>query len=495
MSSTMGYVVLLINAVLLIAIGYFARKSQITSAEDYMVAGRRVKWPLISGSIVVTWAWASTVLAAGEAAFNFGWPALWIYPVSGISLALAAPLFAKVKKTLPKGTTFIEYARLRFGDNVHKLLLVVALYVHLILLMYLGTGLGWGLGPLFGMEYWQAVVFSGVIIIIFTVLGGLWSSILTDYFQYFVMWVVLAIAFVYGVLHVGGMEALFNNLSSLGMQKGYALYTQDSFTNFFLVYLFGWITYAAADQTMWQRAYAIENPKDTYKTFMVAWVSWSLLPMVAGILGLVGLSLGVEVEVGSDILANLITAIAPKWVLIAWAFLVFNAIASSYGSVLVALSSIITTDLYKRYIKKGQNVSDKKLLSLNAKLVVILGIIGIIISLKPNSVLGIGIYLCGFLIISGLPIYLSYYIENLNKKAVFWGIFIAFIVALVLSTAVNFGWITKIGNMPIYIWQVYALILALETLIIIIGTKLSPGKKISFEELAEMQNREMQSNL
>lgn len=491
MSQITGYIVLSINAVILIAIGIFARKTQITSAEDYMVAGRRVKWPLISGSIVVTWAWASTVLAAGEAAYNYGWPAIWIYPISGLSLALAAPLFAKVKRYLPKGTTFIEYARLRFGDRVHKLLLVVAIYVHLILLMYLGTGLGWGIGPLFDISYGQAVVISGVIIIIFTVLGGLWSSILTDYFQYIVMWVVLAIAFIYGVFHVGGMDGLFNNLSNIGMQKGYAVYTQDSFINFFLVYLFGWLTYASADQTMWQRAYAIENPKDTFKTFIIAWVSWSLLPMLAGLMGLIGLSLGIETTAGSDILANLISKISPNWVLIAWAFLVFNAIASSYGSVLVAISSIITTDIYKKYISKNHNISDSKMLKLNNILVIVIGVFGILISLMPNSVLSIGIYLCGFLIISGTPIYLSYFINYLNKNAVFWGTLTAFIIALVLSTAVNFGWITKIGNFSIQIWHVYALTLITEVLIIVIGTILTPGKKVSFEELAEMQSSEL----
>jgi len=128
MSLTAGYIFLVANACFLIGIGLLARRRQVAGAEDYLVAGRRVKWPLVSGSIIVTWAWASTVLASGEAAYNFGWPAVWIYPISGISLAVTIPFFARVKAALPHGLTFPEFVRLRFGKGVHTLTTLVSLY-------------------------------------------------------------------------------------------------------------------------------------------------------------------------------------------------------------------------------------------------------------------------------------------------------------------------------------------------------------------------------
>ncbi len=488
LSPTASIIVLLVNAAFLIGIGICARRKQVDTAEDYMVAGRRVKWPLISGSIVVTWAWASTILAAGEAAYTYGWPAVWIYPISGLSLFLVAPFFKKIRQCMPHGTTFTEFVKVRFGDQVHKLLVFVALFVHIILLMYLGTGLGAGIAPIFGITYMQAVVFSCIVIIIFTVLGGLWSSILTDYFQYSIMWIVLAIVAVFAFVYIGPGE-LFDTLQSQGQETGFALYTSRSFGDLFMVYLVGWITYAAADQTMWQRAYAIEKPKDTAKCFLFAWGAWSLLPMLAGILGVVAMGLGITTSNGSDILANLIVTIAPKWVMIAWSFLVFNAIASSYGSVLVALSSIVTTDIYKSYIRKDKELSQKKMLNLTTLLVLVFGVIGMIISLKPGSIMNIGIYLSGFLIISGLPIFASYFMERLNRKCVFTGVLVAFILALVFSTAVNFGWITHIGSWNIQIWQVYVLILVSEAAISMGGSALFPGERVTFEELDAMQTK------
>lgn len=492
MGRGLGYAMLAINCAFLLLIGYFARK-QIKTADDFMVAGRRVKWPLISGSIVITWAWASTVLAAGEATYKYGWPAVWLYPISGLGLIVAAPFFAKIRKTLTGGATFTQYVKVRFGSRVHKVMVFVGLFINLILFMYLLTGLGWGYSPLFGLTYWEGVVYGGITVMIFVMLGGLWSSVMADYFQYLILWISMAIALIYGFKYIGGMGPLFDSLSKLGIQQNYAIYTKYSLYDYGLVLLFGWITYAVSDQTMWQRAYAIENPKDTKKTFVAGWVSWSLLPAMGALIALIGMSIGVEAKAGSDIMANIITVIAPDWVKIAWSFLVFNAIASTFGSVLVGTAAIIINDIYKSYFAKGKKIDDNKMIKLNKITILILGVIAILISLKPGSLLTIGIYLSGFLIVNGLPILMTYFISDMNKNSVFWAVIFAFLSNITLSTAVNFGYLTHIGSIKIELWHVYAFILLSEFLIVFIGSKVSPGEKLSFEDIGKLAEQQLRN--
>lgn len=494
MSPIAAYSVLIFNAIFLISIGYLARKKQVKNSDDYLAAGRRVKWPMISGSIVITWAYGGTLLAAAEGVYYYGWPGVWIYALSGLSLALAAPFFVRVKRALPHGTTFTEYVRLRFGDSMHKLFVICGLVINILLLVSLGSGLGAGIAPVFGLEHWQAVLFAGVIVIIFVLFGGLWSSIIADQIQYMIMWVTAAIIAIFAMKTCGGFDGLYQSLVKSCDPQSYALFTEVSFYDYALVLAIGYITYACADQCMWMRAYALESPKDTFKAIMFGWASWTTLPMVAGILGLAALSLGIVPSgAGSDLLANLISLIAPKWVMILWAFLIFNAIASTFGSVLVSLASIVSTDIIGQLRKDKPPMSERQSLNMNSALVIMFGILGIALSITPKSILWIDIFMGGFLIVAGVPIYLSLFLKNMNKKVMLAASITAFVIILFLGSAMNFGFDFKLGSFSVTLWQLYLFTMVLEGGIILIGCRFTPPTVISFEGLHELQQKEYES--
>lgn len=489
MSVTAGYVFLAANACFLIAIGLLARWRQVAGAEDYLVAGRRVRWPLISGSIIVTWAWASTVLASGEATYNFGWPAVWMYPVSGISLALTIPLFRRIKDALPHGLTFPEFVRLRFGKEVHVLTTVVTIYILFMLLFYLMIGLGWGLQPLFGLPYWQGVLIGGSIVIVYTLLGGLWSSILTDYFQYFFVWIVTALAVGFGLVRVGGVGALYDGLQKAGIDKGLALVTPDAFINYFLIIFFSWLTYAIMEQTIWQRVYALENPRHVTRALFFGWIGWSLLPMAAGLLGLVGLQQGLKLEVASDVIPRVVAALAPSWMGVLLALMIYNAIASTLGSMLVAISSIVTVDILEPYILRGKSLGERKRLSVSTWLVVLFGVAGILVSIRPTSIMYLGFYLSGLLMAVTVPIALGLLVPRSNTRSVLVAMALGFGVAVYLSAAVNYGWITHLGGHALKLWEVYAVIMLLQVVIVGLWSGFKPGEPLTIAEVGRRSAR------
>jgi SSS family solute:Na+ symporter len=375
--------------------------------------------------------------------------------------------------------------RLRFGRQVHFVTTIITVYILFMLLFYLLIGLGWGLNPIFGIPYWQGVLIGGLIVIVYTTLGGLWSSIITDYFQFFILWVVVALAIFFGVSKIGGMGQLYRDLSSMGIEKGFALSTMHSFVNYFLIILFSWITYAILDQTLWQRVYAIEREQDVKKTLFTAWVGWSLLPMAAGILGLIGLQQGLELKVASDVIPRVISLLTPAWVGVLWAILVFNAIASTMGSILVAISSIITVDVYEGWIAKGKKVEDSKRLGLTWKLVVIVGIAAIVVSIRPTSIMFLGFYLSGLLLSVTLPIAAGLLVPRSNLQSIRVAMIIGFIIALIFSAAVNYGWITRIGSLTIKLWGVYAFILVLQVLIVVIVSRVKPGPEMTIADVGK----------
>jgi Na+/proline symporter len=478
---TLGYLFLVLNGIFLIAIGITARRTQVVNSEDYEVSGRRVKWPLISGSLVVTMTWASTLLVASEAGYAFGWPTVWIYPISQVSVALMVPFWTRIRDALPRGTTFPEYVRLRFGKRVHILATLVTLSFKFLILFYLITGLGFGFAPLFGMEYWEAVVFGGIIIVAFTVLGGLWSSIMTDYFQYLILWTVVTLTFVFAIDSVGGLGAVYDNLSTQGNSYGYSILTTRSFYAYFLVYFFGWLFSHVGDQMLWQRMYAISETKDTGKAISLAFFTWCFLPAMGTLIGIIGLSAGLNPDQSSEILAFTIRAFAPEWLIIAFAFLVFNAIASTYGSMLVAFSSIITTDLYDAYI--GDLTSDQKM-KYDQYLVVGVGLTVIVLAnLIVSSILQLSLFMGAFFVVVGVPIFSSFLWPRATERAVFASMLLGFIVALVLGAPVNYGMITSIGGLEITTWKLYAIMFFGEAIVVLVGTLIDPKTGMNIEDV------------
>ncbi len=481
MSLTAGIIVLVINAAMLIGISIYANK-QVKNSDDFLVAGRSMKWPVVSGSIMVTWAWGSTVLVAAEGAVTYGWPVVWMYALSGVSLPVAAFMFKKARKVMPKGTTLTEYAGVVFGPKAHKAIVFVTLFINIILLMYLGTGLGTGLGPIFGIGYNTIIIVCIIVIIIFTMLGGVMSSIMTDNIQYIIMWIVLGIIAIYALVHSGGVDGVYERIVNADWDSGRAVYENWSFLDYGLPVLVGWLTYGIADQTMWQRAYSVDEDRHVVKAFTFGWIAWSLVPALAALIGLIATVLGTEAEYGSDVVANLLVDIAPAWLMIGWAFLMFNAIASSLGSVLVSTSAIIINDIILAFRPEKQGDSEF-IVKMNKILIVLLGIGTIILSVSGSSLLSIGIFLSGFLIVTGVPLYLSFIIKKINRASVLWAVIISFILEITLSTAVSFGWLTSIGGIPIYRWQIYVGIFILEVLIVVLGSLVKPGKEVDFEAL------------
>lgn len=470
MTPTLGYVFLVLNGLLLLFVGYRARTAQISDDEDYEVAGRRVKWPLVAGSYVVTFTWASTILVAGEAGYNFGWPAVWIYAIGGVGWVVLIPWWERIKKSLPTGTTYPEWIRLRFGRRTHLLTTLVTLVIHFIVIFYLLIGLGFGFSPLFNLPYWQAVLFGGTIIIAFTVLGGLWSSLMTDYFQYLVVWTVVTLAFVFGVDSVGGLGAVYDRLVAQDITKGYALITNDAFYNYFLVYVFGWFFYPIVDQTVWQRMYAISDVEDTGRTISIAFFTWAFLPAMGVLIGIIGAAGGIQVESASEIVATTVRAFAPDWLVIAFAFLVFNAIASTCGSILVGISSIITNDVYDSYV--GELTHEKKL-QYDQYLVVVIGAVTMVLAiLFSESILAVGIFLGSFYVVVTTPTFISFVWPRADERAVFASILVGFVVALSLGYAVNFDVINTIGGVDATIWLLYMVMFVGEALIVVGGTVL-----------------------
>ncbi|MDH5656773.1 MAG: urea transporter, partial [Spirochaetia bacterium] len=121
-----------IFSVLWIALGwYLGRNNQ--NLDDYMLAGRKVGLALGTATIMATWVTSNTTLVAPQLAYQMGIWGMIGYSLGSVGLFLFAPLSARIRKLMPNGFTSGDFIRIRYGNAVWRVFLVISIVY----------GLGW----------------------------------------------------------------------------------------------------------------------------------------------------------------------------------------------------------------------------------------------------------------------------------------------------------------------------------------------------------------
>jgi Na+/proline symporter len=137
-----------------------------------------------------------------------------------------------------------------------------------------------------------------------------------------------------------------------------------------------------ADQTFWQKVWAMK-PRNLEKTFLWAGLWFYPIPIVLGLLGLVGIAVGVSPDdlgsfgaggVGPYVISHLGL---PVFLIALYVLIICNACYSSIDGAFSALSSIVAVDVVKR---AAPQVSEKRLFAFTKASIIVAGVVGAIVA-------------------------------------------------------------------------------------------------------------------
>ncbi|MBR4223959.1 MAG: sodium/proline symporter [Oscillospiraceae bacterium] len=114
--------------------------------------------------------------------------------------------------------TIPDFFSARFRDSSRVLMALSALIILIFFVPYTASGFsacGKLFHQLFDWDYHFAMIFSAIVIIAYTSLGGFMAASFTDLIQSIVMTTALVILVVYGVSTAGGMDAVIANAKSI----------------------------------------------------------------------------------------------------------------------------------------------------------------------------------------------------------------------------------------------------------------------------------------
>lgn len=424
------------------------------TSEWFNTAGRVIKTGLTAAAIVSAWTWAATLLQSSTVAYQYGISGpFWYAAGASIQVLLFGILAIELKRKAPNAHTFLEIIRARYGEAAHRVFLVFALMTNMIVTAMLLLGGAAVVNGLTGMDISLAAFLIPIGVMIYTLVGGLKATFVADYMHTIIIFIVILtfVGTVYFVSPVtGGVEGMFDKLTEAarlnpveGNAAG-AYLTMASLGGliFGIINIVGNFGTVFVDQAYWQRAIAAQ-PQSTVKGFLLGGACWFAIPFtLATTMGLTAVALGVdltpeEVQLGLTVPAAASVLMGEVGAVLVLTML-FMAVTSAGSAELIAVSSLVTYDVYRTY--KNPNATGKKLLKVSRYTIVGfgLGMGGLaVILLAMGLSLGFVYLAMGVLIGSAvIPIALTITWKRTNKYAATAGAIIGLVAALIAWTGV-----------------------------------------------------------
>ena len=435
----------------------------VQNSEWFNTAGRIIKTGLTAAAIVSAWTWAATLLQSSTVAYLYGISGpFWYASGATIQVLLFGILAIELKRKAPDAHTFLEIIRARFGNGTHKIFLGFALTCNMIVTGMLLLGGAAVVNGLTGMDITIAAFLIPVGVMVYTLVGGLKATFVADYMHTVIIYLVILtfVAMVFFISPVtGGIEGMYNKLAEAAVLKpvleptfvpgepgnamgAYLTMASAGGLIFGVINIVGNFGTVFVDQAYWQRAIAAQ-PSSTVKGFLLGGMCWFSIPFtLATTMGLTAVALQValtpeQVQLGLTVPAAASVMMGPIGAIMVLVML-FMAVTSAGSAELIAVSSLITYDVYRTY--KNPGATGKQLLKVSRTVIVIFGLgMGVLAGILLGMGLSLGfVYLAmGILIGSAvIPIALTITWSKTTRAGAVAGALIGVMLSLLTWTSV-----------------------------------------------------------
>ena len=335
--------------------------------EWFSTAGRTVKTGLIVTSVVSAWTWAATLLQSSTVAYQYGVSGpFWYAAGASIQVVLFAIIAIELKRKSPMSHTFPEMINARFGKSSHKVFLSFAFLTNVIVTAMLVLGGAAVVNALTGIDVYIAAFLIPISVIAYTLFGGLKATFLAEYFNTAFIFVVVLI-FVSAIYFtnddIGGISGMFEKLSDAATMSPVDGNAAGSFLTlasvgaliFGIINIVGNFGTVFVDQSYWQRAIA-SRPRSVVPGFLVGGLAWFAIPFaLATTLGLAAVAVNLQLtplEISSGLVAPLAAAhILGDVGAILMLTVLFTTVTAAGSAQLISVSSLVTYDVFRTYIK------------------------------------------------------------------------------------------------------------------------------------------------
>ncbi|KON67862.1 sodium:solute symporter [Peribacillus butanolivorans] len=368
------WTIIIVYMAAMIGIGLYA-KTKIKDSNDYHLAGRRLGPIMLAGTLAATEiGGGSSIGVASKAYGEWGLSAGWYVVSAGIGILLVSFIAPLMRKTM--ATTVPEIIGRRYGKSSYAFSSILSVIASVALAAVQITATATIVHVLTGFNLTWAILISGIGVVFYTYLGGMWSVTLTDFVQFFIIVFGFAIAVPFALSSAGGFDTVISNIPP--EQLGFTKIGWKTILGLIVLYF---MTFSTGQEAV-QRYYSARNEKTAVIGSLLCGILMSVYAFIPALLGLIALSAFPNID-ANNALATVSVELLPP--LIAGLLLsgVISATLSSASGNLLAVASVYVKDIHGPILKK----SVQNELKLSKSLVVLSGLLAIGISLFSQQII------------------------------------------------------------------------------------------------------------
>ncbi len=378
-------IIVIVYMIGMLLVGFLTNKYIIKDSVDYMLAGRRMGLFMVASSLSANnIGGGSTTGVAARAFSGWGLSAAWYVLAAAVAMIPLAYFAPRIRKTL--AVTIPEVVHRRFGPTAGLFTAVLNVVSLFCLTASQILASGTVVSSLTGLPLNVCILIAGFVVIFYTTMGGMLADAITDVVQFLIIFFGLLIALPFIINGAGGWQAISAALpaAEFNITKVGIVTIIGLIFNYFCTFLSG--------PEMVSRFSSAEDAKTAQKASLLSGIMMALLAFIPTIIGLVALAEnpGLDNGAGTTALMYATTSYAPAWITGAVAAAIVAATMSSADSNLLCASTIITKDIYQKYINK--NVEDRRLITITRTSNVVICVISMGIALFNISLVTLNLF-------------------------------------------------------------------------------------------------------
>jgi solute:Na+ symporter, SSS family len=401
------YLVLIAYLAGTLALGFLLGR-KIKTGKDFFLAGRSLPWWAVGFSLVATDIGGTDIIGVGGAAYrhglavgNFEW--IGCIPAMIVAAFVFIPLFWRAGVyTIP------EFLERRYNAAVRSALAFcwfVFMACNLGIMLFASARM---LNVIFGWNPTFAILLTAVLVGAYTFSGGLAAVVYTDVLQCIIMIGGCLVVVVIGLVDLGGVAGLVEQVRAVeaaqrGAQAAPAALehtrlilpvdTSGPFPWTGIFFGLGLIlgpAYWIGNQAIVQRALGARSEFEAKASYVWGALLKNMIPIIVAVPGLIALAKFPELRDGDDAVPTLVATMLPMGLRGLFLAAFMAALMSSVDSYLNSAATLMTNDLYKRFIRR--NATDEHLLRVGRMVTLGLMVWGILFAMSLSKMEGSGIY-------------------------------------------------------------------------------------------------------
>ncbi|KAI4750378.1 sodium symporter family protein [Aureobasidium sp. EXF-3400] len=353
------------------------RRGNVENAEEFTVAKRSLGTGLTAAGVTSSWTWSTTLLSSATVAYEYGVAGSFFYAAcNSTQIMIFSNLAIESKRKAPNARTFLEIIRVRYGTIAHLSFMFFSLASNILVVSSILIGGAAAINSLTGMNVYASLWLLPMSVTAYTLRGGLRATILTDYVHTAIILIIIFVFWfkVYATGdQIGSPAKMWDLLHEAAKRNDYSAPTKDG--SYLTIRSLGALKFAILsileytgvvflDNSFHQKGIAAD-PASAVPGYVLGGLAWYAMPFtLATTMGIAAIALEntpafptfpnrmstAEISAGLT-LPYAAQTIAGEGGAGAVLVLMFMSCTSAISSQLIGVSTVLSYDVYKTYIK------------------------------------------------------------------------------------------------------------------------------------------------